>query len=155
MATLIRFSSWWRHQMETISALLVLCAGNSLVTGELPSQRPVTRSFDGFFDLRQNERLSKQTWGWWFETPLRLLWRHGNDDDPCAFQDCPHNAHDSPHTGYHRSMIFPIMYVHNLITFRPIWCQIVAAVTTNIYTIGSHSNNHPHTTQISQGHAAQ
>ena len=44
--------SWWRYQMETISTLLALCAGNSPVTGELPSQRPVTGSFDVFFDLR-------------------------------------------------------------------------------------------------------
>ena len=43
---------WWRHQMETFSALLALCARNSPVTGEFPSQRPVTRSFDVFFDLR-------------------------------------------------------------------------------------------------------
>ena len=43
--------SWWRHQMETFSALLALCAGNSPVTGEFPSQRPVTRSFDVFFHL--------------------------------------------------------------------------------------------------------
>ena len=44
--------TWWRLQMETFSALLALCAGNSPVTGEFPSQRPVTRSFDVFFDLR-------------------------------------------------------------------------------------------------------
>ena len=37
--------SWWRHQMITFSALLAICAGNSPVTGELPAQRPVTRSF--------------------------------------------------------------------------------------------------------------
>ena len=37
--------------------------------GEFPTQRPVTRSFDVFFDLRLNKRLSKQPWGWWFETP--------------------------------------------------------------------------------------
>ena len=43
---------WWRHQMITFSALLALCAGNSPVTGEFPAQRPVTRSFDVFFDLR-------------------------------------------------------------------------------------------------------
>ena len=36
---------WWRHQMETFSALLALCAGNSSVTGEFPPQRPVTQSF--------------------------------------------------------------------------------------------------------------
>ena len=46
--------SWWRHQMETFTALLILCAGNSPVTGEFPSERPVTRSFAVFFDLRLN-----------------------------------------------------------------------------------------------------
>ena len=51
--------SWWRHQMETFSALLALCAGNSPVHGEFPTQRPVTRSFDVFLDLRLNKRLSK------------------------------------------------------------------------------------------------
>ena len=71
------------HNMMTtsignISALLALCAGNSPVTGEFPSQRPVRRSFDVFFDLRLNQRLSKQTQGWWFETPSYLLWRHCN-----------------------------------------------------------------------------
>ena len=65
-----RSFSWWRHQMETISALSV--------TGEFPAQRPVTRSFDVFLDLRLNGRLSKQSWGWWFETPSRTLWRHSN-----------------------------------------------------------------------------
>ena len=54
-----------RHQMETFSALLAFCAGNSPVTGEFHAQRPVTRSFDVFFDLRLNRRLSKQSWGWW------------------------------------------------------------------------------------------
>ena len=44
--------SWWRHQMETSSALLAICAGNSPVSGEFPAQRPVTRSFDVFFDVR-------------------------------------------------------------------------------------------------------
>ena len=70
--------TWWRHQMETFSALLALCAGNSPVTGEFPSQRPVTRSFDVFFHLCGNKRLSKQSWGWWFETLSRSLWRHCN-----------------------------------------------------------------------------
>ena len=51
---------WWRHQMETFSAVLAICARNSLVTGEFPTQRPVTRSFNVFFDLRLNKRFSKQ-----------------------------------------------------------------------------------------------
>ena len=45
-----RDTTWWRHQMETFSALLAICAGN----GEFPAQRPVTRNFDVFFDLRLN-----------------------------------------------------------------------------------------------------
>ena len=52
--------AWWRHQMETFCALLAIYAGNSPVTDEFPVQRPVTRSFDGFFDLRLNKHLSKQ-----------------------------------------------------------------------------------------------
>ena len=69
---------WWRHQMETFSALLALCAGNSLVPGEFPAQRPVTRNFDVSFDLSLNKRLSEQSWGWWSETPSSSLWRHSN-----------------------------------------------------------------------------
>ena len=69
---------WWRHQVETFSALLAICAGNSPVPGEFPTQRPATRSFDVFFDLRLNKRLSKQSRGWWFETLSHPLWRHCN-----------------------------------------------------------------------------
>ena len=53
-----------------------LC-GEFTVTGEFPVQRPVTRGFDVFY-LRMNKRLSKQWWGWWFDTPSHLLWRHCN-----------------------------------------------------------------------------
>ena len=74
----IPICTWWRHQMKKVSALLALCAGNSPVTDEFPSQRPVPRSFDVFFDLRLNKRLSKQSRGWWFETPSRSLWRPSN-----------------------------------------------------------------------------
>ena len=71
--------AWWRHKMETFSALLALCAGNSPVAGEFPAERPVTRSFYDFFNLHLNKRLSKQSWGWWFEMPSCPLWRHCND----------------------------------------------------------------------------
>ena len=46
--------------METFSTLLALCEGKPPVTGGFPSQRPTTRSFDDFFDLRLKRRLSKQ-----------------------------------------------------------------------------------------------
>ena len=45
--------------METFSVLLAICAGNSPVPGEFPTQRPVMQSFDVFFDLRLNKRLSE------------------------------------------------------------------------------------------------
>ena len=64
--------------METFSELLALCAGNSPVPGEFPAQRPVARIFDAFWDLCLNKRLSKQWWGWWFETPSCPLWRYCN-----------------------------------------------------------------------------
>ena len=67
---------WWRHQMETFLALLALCAGNLPVTGEIPSQRPVTWNFDVFFDLRLNKCLTKQSRWQWFEMPSHSLWRH-------------------------------------------------------------------------------
>ena len=60
---------------KKVSVLLAICAGNS--PGTL-TQRPVTWSFDVFFDLRPNKRLSKQWWGWWLETPSSPLWRHCN-----------------------------------------------------------------------------
>ena len=77
--SLLGIYTWWRHQMETFSALLAICAGNSPVTGEFPPQRPVTRSFGIFSDLHLNKWLSKQSWDWWFETLLCPLWRHCNE----------------------------------------------------------------------------
>ena len=62
--------SWWRHQVETFSALLALCEGNLPVPGGFPSQRPVTRSFEVFFDLCLNKRLSKQPKRRW----LGMIW---------------------------------------------------------------------------------
>ena len=50
------------------------------VTGEFHSQRPVTRSFDVFFDLRLNKWLSNPSRRWWLETPSRSLWRHCNEE---------------------------------------------------------------------------
>ena len=73
------FQTWWRHQMETFSALLPIRVGNSPVPGEFPTQRPVMRSFDIFFDLCLNRWLRKQWWGWWFVTLSRPLWRHRDD----------------------------------------------------------------------------
>ena len=59
--------------------ILALCAGNSPVTGEFPSQRPVTQSFDVLLGLRLYKRLGKQ-WSYRrFQTSSRSLWRHCNE----------------------------------------------------------------------------
>ena len=76
---------WWCHQTEKFSALLAICAGNSPVPGAFLAQRPVTQSFDVFFDLCLNNGLSKQSWGWWFETLSRPLWHYYDALMPCRF----------------------------------------------------------------------
>ena len=56
--------------------------------GEFPTQRPVTRGFDVFFDLRLNKRLSKQSWGWWLETLSCSLWRQSNVSEiPSSYRE--------------------------------------------------------------------
>ena len=78
-----RLYPWWRHQIETYSVLLAICAESSPVSVEFPAQRPVTRSFNIFFDLRLYKRLSKQSWGWPFETLSCPLWRQCNVPVQC------------------------------------------------------------------------
>ena len=64
----------WIHFLRCWS----LCEGNPPVTGGFPSQRPVTRRFDVFFDLRLNKCLSRQSRRRLFETSSRSLWRQCN-----------------------------------------------------------------------------
>ena len=84
MSDLIQYLSKVKDKQEMMTS----STGNSFpitghlrgeFTGEFPAQRPVMRGFDAFFDLRLIKRLSKQSWGWLFETPSRPLWRHGNE----------------------------------------------------------------------------
>ena len=74
----------------------------------IPAQRPVTRSFDVFFELRLNKRLSKQSWGWWFETLPPPLWRHCNVIQSIMFYNfwstavynlCNASKYHQPYTG--------------------------------------------------------
>ena len=74
---------WCWHPMMTSSNGNIFrvtgpVCGEFTSPGEFPTQRPVTRSFDVFLDLRLNKRLSKQPWGWWFETHSWSLWRQCN-----------------------------------------------------------------------------
>ena len=88
------FRSSHNHAMMTSSNGTIfrvtgpLC-GEVTGPGEFPAQWPVTRSFDVFFDLRPNKRLSKQPWGWWFETPPWSLWRQCNHLLSIERADCP------------------------------------------------------------------
>ena len=108
----------WHNQMETFSALLAFCAGNSLVTGEFPAQRPVTRSFDVFFDLRLKKRLSKQSWGWLFEMPSLSLWRHFNEKF-CSYHACWYSCnswHVIDDTSSAQFLVFHKAKLHKILT---------------------------------------
>ena len=71
-------NAWWRHQMETFCALLALWGGGGGWVGGGGGGGGVGGGGGEFTGHRLNERLSKQSWGWWFETPSRPLWRHCN-----------------------------------------------------------------------------
>ena len=67
--------TWW-NMMKSSNGNIFRVTG--LLWGEFTGHRPVTRSFHVFFYLRPNDRLDKQSWGWWFETPSCSLWCHSN-----------------------------------------------------------------------------
>ena len=80
---------------KAISFMMTSSKGNIFrVTGPLrgeftgPRWIPHTKASDAelwcFFDLRPNKRLSKQWWGWWFETLSSPLWRHCNVEEYCS-----------------------------------------------------------------------
>ena len=108
--------------METFSALLVLCAGN---TGEFPSQRPVTRSFDLFFDLSLNKRLSEQSRRRWFEMPSYPLWSHCNvADTPISKQQItmtPQERHGISDHRQHSGNSKPGETVEQRVVLAVIW----------------------------------
>ena len=129
-----------RYDVTSASGLMTSSNGNIFrVTGhlcgeftgpgEFPALRPVTRSFDVFFDLRPNTRLSKQSWGWWFETPSSPLWRHCNGClkpllTPLFIKHREHQSsallclENAPVTGW-----FPLQRIHFFI-WSPSFCKI-------------------------------
>ena len=133
-------TSWWRHQMETFSALLAICAGNSPVSGEFPAQRPVKRSFDVFLDLRLNERLSKHSWGWWLETPWCPLWRHSNVilSTNIAMSYVTHSVYhnDNPAPYLSWNIICHVKTKHVIFgNNHPRWCNPEFAAISNNYDL--------------------
>ena len=117
------FGSWWRHQMEIFSTLLVICMGNSPVPGEFPAQRPVARSFNAFFDLRLNKRLSKQSRGWWFETLSCPLWRQRNVSAPKALRET-HKRHTYKFEGEMLGVYWSGRLVSLLNITTVLWCLV-------------------------------
>ena len=83
--------SSWRHWMEIIPRYWPFCQMNPTITGGFPSQRPMSLSFDKYFDLHLNKRLSKQSRQWWFETPSCSLWHHCNCNGK-SIVSCPASA---------------------------------------------------------------
>ena len=73
----------------------------TLTTGGFLSQRPVTWSFDAFFDWSLIKWFSKQSRRQWYKTPLHSSWHHGNKLFPSLV---PHRGiscriRDSTHKG--------------------------------------------------------
>ena len=71
--------TWWKSSNGSIFRVTGHLCREFTGARWIPAQRPLTRSFDVFFDPRLNKRLSKQSWGWWFKTLSRPLWRHCYD----------------------------------------------------------------------------
>ena len=76
----LKYNVWWRHQMETFSALLVICSRNSRHRW-IPRTKASDAELWCFLWSAPVKRMSTQSWGRWFETPSRSLWRHCNGCD--------------------------------------------------------------------------
>ena len=70
--------TWWRHQMEAFPRHWPFVRGIHRSPVNSPHKGQWRGALMLYFVLHLNKRLSKQSWGWWFETPSRPLWRHCN-----------------------------------------------------------------------------
>ena len=111
--------SWWHHQMETFSVLLAICVGNSPVTGEFPAQRPVTRNFGIFFDMRLIN-------GWVNTGEAGDLWRHRAHCDVTAMfhQKHQYNQNKQNKTKPTVQIIYEIYYINELVQERHNSCAL-------------------------------
>ena len=128
--------------METFSALLAICAGNSPVTGEFPTQRPVTRSFYAFFDLCVDKR---------FETPSSSSWRHCTgikmSQFPCTRKwawifHCPACRTTLIATRFRVAVICPIIQVPHCIRvfFYFVWFVFINHIFQFYYELCTYCN---------------
>ena len=102
---LIEFCSWWRHQMETFSALLAILCGEFTGARWIPHTKASDAELWCYFDLRPNKRLGKQSRGWWFETLSPPLWRHRNVSSKVSIQQFMHHRIDQIHNS-HNALVF-------------------------------------------------
>ena len=132
--------SWWRYQMETFSALLALCKGNSPVTGEFPTRKPVTRSFDVSFDLRVehgwlNNRGAGDLRLYRAHYDVTIMWRNLNNGE-CHFAEM--NGKFLPVPYIFQVIWIPLEYLYWLQNF-----ERVTVICMNIgYKLSSFSNAH-------------
>ena len=90
----------------------------------------MTRSFDVFFDLRLNKLLSKQWWGWWFETPSRPLWRHCNGRWKFCYE-----------LNIFLNLLFSLNMISHFIAHWAAECRIYGKKTLRGWEEMSHSEN--------------
>ena len=117
-----------------ISALLALCAENSPVTGEFHSQRPVTRSFDDFFDMRLN------TNDWVNNRDTGDLRRYRAHYDVIAMQPflIENNETITPRCPYFQGMFRPLFWRDqdnflNEIIWNLRWFSSIFIMNTELY----------------------
>ena len=72
----------------------------------ISAQRPVTQSFDVFFDLYIDRHLSKQWRRWWFKMPSRSLWRHWNSEVICKWHESTNNCKYNQNFNYDSKLIW-------------------------------------------------
>ena len=119
----------WYIGCKKFRNMMTSSSGNTFrVTGPLCGelQRPVTQSFDVFFDLRLHKRLSKQSWGWWFETPSCSLWRHRNDELCFRF--------------YVYSITYTAQLIHTvcaLLCFVVVWLELPLPISFRVTSHGT------------------
>ena len=137
----------WKH----FPRFLPMVKGIHRSPVECPPQRPMTRSFDVFFDLCLNKRLSKQSKRWWFETPPRSVWRHCN----CKWSHgCINNTtwdwlpNETKHKSCANLLVWYILYIFHSLNHRDelqLWIYsflVIKWVDNFMILIVSQSNVH-------------
>ena len=102
------------------------------VTGEFPTQRPVMRRFDVFFDLRPNKQLSKQWRRWWFETLPRSLLCHCNDFEQARCIIVKHVSCRCMYNFNNHELGFWRLVIDPVIVWSPSKCFIFHFVTPGV-----------------------